>query len=282
MAGTLSNHEVAAILYEVADLLEIKDVKFKPVAYRRAAHEIETLSEEIGRIAERDGLEEIPGVGTHIATKLREILDTGKLAYLDRMKQEVGPGVRELAGIGGIGPKKAMLLHRELGIDSMENLEAAARAGKIRGLTGFGEKSEQNLLLGIAARKGTAGRSLLGEILPFAEMIRTRLAVIPQVRQIRIAGSLRRMKETIGDIDIIVASAEPEPVMAAFVTLPEVSRVLGRGLTKSSIVLASGVQVDLRVVDEGQFWTALLYFTGSKDHNIALRRRALDRGWSLS
>src|SRR5208337_3147581 len=189
---------------------------------------------------------------------------------------------REPAGNGRNGPKKAMLLHRELGIDSMENLEAAARAGKIRGLTGFGEKSEQNLLLGIAARKGTAGRSLLGEILPFAEMIRTRLAVIPQVRQIRIAGSLRRMKETIGDIDIIVASAEPEPVMAAFVTLPEVSRVLGRGLTKSSIVLASGVQVDLRVVDEGQFWTALLYFTGSKDHNIALRRRALDRGWSLS
>ncbi|MGB7787615.1 DNA polymerase/3'-5' exonuclease PolX [Methanoregula sp.] len=278
----MSNREVAAILYEVADLLEIKDVKFKPVAYRRAAHEIETLSEEIGRIAERDGLEEIPGVGTHIATKLREILDTGKLAYLDRMKQEVGPGVRELAGIGGIGPKKAMLLHRELGIDSMENLEAAARAGKIRGLTGFGEKSEQNLLLGIAARKGTAGRSLLGEILPVAETIRTRLAVLPQVRQIRLAGSLRRMKETIGDIDIIVASAEPEPVMAAFVTLPEVSRVLGRGLTKSSIVLASGVQVDLRVVDEGQFWTALLYFTGSKDHNIALRRRALGRGWSLS
>jgi DNA polymerase (family 10) len=282
MAGTLSNREVAALLYEVADLLEIKDVKFKPVAYRRAAHEIETLAEEIGRIAERDGLEEIPGVGTHIATKLREILSTGKLAYLDRLKQDVGPGVRELARIGGIGPKKAMLLHRELGIDSIEKLEGAAREGKIRGLAGFGEKSEQNILQGIAARKGTAGRSLLGEMLPVAETIRARIAVLPPVRQVRLAGSLRRMKETIGDIDIIVASPEPEPVMAAFVTLPEVSRVLGRGPTKSSIVLASGVQVDLRVVDESQFWTALLYFTGSKDHNIALRRRALDRGWSLS
>ena len=278
----MSNREVAAILYEVADLLEIKDVKFKPVAYRRAAHEIETLQEEIGRIAEREGLEEIPGIGSHIATKIREIIDTGKLAYLDRLKQEVGPGVRELAEIGGIGPKKAMVLHRQLDIDSVEKLEAAARAGKIRGLAGFGEKSEQNILQGITARKGTSGRSLLGDMLPVAETILARLSTIPAVRQISLAGSLRRMKETIGDIDIIVASPEPELVMDAFITLPEVSRILGRGPTKSSVILASGVQVDLRVVEEEQYWTALIYFTGSKDHNIALRRRALGHGWSLS
>jgi DNA polymerase (family X) len=282
MAEPLNNLQVAAILYEVADLLEIENVKFKPVAYRRAAHAIETFPEEIGRVAERGGLEEIPGVGIHIATKLREILATGKLGYLDRLKQEVGPGVRELADIGGIGPKKAMVLHRELGIDSLEQLGAAARAGKIRELAGFGEKSEKNILLGIAARKGTAGRFLLGEMLPVAETIRIRLAGLPVVRQIGLAGSLRRRKETIGDIDLLAASPEPEKVMAAFAGLPEVARVLGRGLTKSSIVLESGVQVDLRVVEEGQYWTALLYFTGSKDHNIALRRRALERGWSLS
>jgi DNA polymerase (family X) len=282
MAAVVSNREVAAILYEVADLLEIKDVKFKPVAYRRAAHGIETLAEDIGRVAERGELEDLPGVGTHIATKIHEILDTGKLGYLERLKVEIGPGVRELADVGGIGPKKAMFLHQKLGIENLAGLEAAARAGKIRELAGFGEKSEQNILAGIVARKGTAGRYLLGRMLPVAESILTQLAELPAVRQISLAGSLRRMKETIGDIDILASSPEPEAIMAAFTALPEVTRVLGRGRTKSSIVLESGVQVDLRVVEEGQYWTALQYFTGSKDHNIALRRRALERGWSLS
>jgi DNA polymerase (family 10) len=282
MAAVVSNREVAAILYEVADLLEIKDVKFKPVAYRRAAHGIETLAEDIGRVAERGELEDLPGVGTHIATKIHEILDTGKLGYLERLKVEIGPGVRELADVGGIGPKKAMFLHQKLGIENLAGLEAAARAGKIRELAGFGEKSEQNILAGIVARKGTAGRYLLGRMLPVAESILTQLAELPAVRQISLAGSLRRMKETIGDIDILASSPEPEAIMAAFTALPEVTRVLGRGRTKSSLVLESGVQVDLRVVEEGQYWTALQYFTGSKDHNIALRRRALERGWSLS
>jgi DNA polymerase (family 10) len=282
MAELMNNRQVAAILYEVADLLELKDVKFKPVAYRRAAHGIEALGEDINRVAEKGGLEELPGVGAHISPKIREVLDTGKLEYLERLKQEVGPGIRELAEVGGIGPKKAIILHRELGIDTLDQLEAAAREGKIRGLPGFGEKSEANILQGIAARKGTSGRALLGDMLPVAEKIRTTLAGLSAVRQCSLAGSIRRMKETIGDIDIIAASPEPEKVMAAFCTLPEVTRVLGRGPTKSSVVLASGVQADLRVVEEGQYWTALQYFTGSKDHNIALRRRALERGWSLS
>jgi len=282
MAEKVNNRQAAAILYEVADLLEIKDVKFKPVAYRRAAHGIETLAEDINRVAERDGLEDLPGVGTNIATKLREILDTGKLEYLERLKQDVGPGVREIAEIGGIGPKKAVVLHQKLGIENIEQLEAAAKDGKIRGLFGFGEKSEANILQGIAARKGTAGRFLLGAMLPVALKIKDEIARLPAVRQVSLAGSIRRMKETIGDIDLLAASAEPGPVMAAFCTLPEVTRVLVRGPTKSSVVLASGVQVDLRVVEEGQYWTALQYFTGSKDHNIALRRRALARGWSLS
>jgi DNA polymerase (family 10) len=282
MAGIVNNRQMAAILFEVADLLEIKDVKFKPVAYRRAAHGIETLAEDIGRVAERNGLEELPGVGTHIATKLKEILETGKLRYLEQLKQEMGPGIRELADVGGIGPKKAMVLHRELGIESMDQLESAARDGKIRGLFGFGEKSEHNILQSITYRKGTTGRFLLGTMVPVAEKIRSTLASLPAVRQISLAGSIRRMKETIGDIDILVASPEPESVMAAFTSLSEVSRVLGRGTTKSSIVMESGVQVDLRVVEEGQYGTSLQYFTGSKDHNIALRRRALDRGWSLS
>ena len=253
MGTTMSNRQVAAILYEVADLLEMKDVKFKPVAYRRAAHGIETLAEDIGRVAERGELEDLPGVGTHIATKIREILDSGKLGYLERLNAEVGPGVREPADVGGIGPKKAMLLHQKLGIRNLADLEAAARAGKIRELAGFGEKSEQNILAGIAARKATAGRYLLGRMLPAAEQILARLAVLPAIRKISLGGSLRRMKETIGDIDILASSPDPEAVMAVFTTLPEVTRVLGRGPTKSSIVLESGVQVDLRVVGEGQY-----------------------------
>ena len=280
----MDNREVAAILYEVADLLEIKGVGFKPVAYRRAAHVIETLTEDLAKVCGRDELEELPGIGTHIATKIREILKKGSLAYLDRLRQEVGPGVRELAGIAGIGPKKAMVLHQKLGIDSIDALEAAAREGKIRIIAGFGEKSEKNILAEIAARKGRAARFLLGDMLPVAEKIRSALALLPEVRQISPAGSIRRMKETIGDIDILAAAHEgsAEAVMAAFTSLPEVDRVLGSGPTKSSVVLASGVQVDLRVVSEEQYGTALQYFTGSKDHNIALRRRALDRGWSLS
>ena len=282
MAVPVSNREVAAILYEVADLLEMKDVKFKPAAYRRAAHTIETVAEDIGRVAERGELEDLPGVGTHIAGKLKEILESGKLGYLERLKAEVGPGVRELAEIGGIGPKKAMLLHQKLGIGNADQLEAAARAGKIRALPGFKEKSEANILASIATHRQRAGRSLLGRMLPVAEAIRARLAAHPAVRQVSLAGSLRRMKETIGDIDILASSAEPDAVMAAFTALPEVTRILGRGTTKSSVVIDPGVQVDLRVVEEGQYATALQYFTGSKDHNIALRRRALERGWSLS
>ncbi len=282
MAEKLSNRQVAAILYEVADLLEIKNVKFKPVAYRRAAHAIETLTEDIGRVAERDGLEDIPGVGSHIAVKLREILDTGKLGYLERLKQEVGSGVREIAELGGIGPKKAVFLHEKLGIETPDQLEAAAREGKIRGLFGFGEKSEKNILQSIAAKKGTSGRFLLGKMLPGARKILEDLSRHPGVGRVSLAGSIRRMKETIGDIDLLASSSRPGPVMDAFCTLPEVQRVLGKGSTKSSVILASGIQADLRVVEEGQYWTALQYFTGSKDHNIALRRRALDRGWSLS
>ncbi len=257
-------------------------MKFKPVAYRRAAHGIETLAEDINRVAERDGLEEVPGVGSHIATKIREILSTGNLQYLERLKGDVGPGVREIAEIGGIGPKKAVFLHQKLGIENIGQLETAAKEGRIRGLFGFGAKSEANILQGIAARKGTTGRFLLGALLPVALRMKEALARLPAVRQVSPAGSIRRMKETIGDIDLLAASAEPGPVMDAFCTLPEVTRVLGRGTTKSSVVLASGVQVDLRVVEEAQYWTALQYFTGSKDHNIALRRRALERGWRLS
>jgi DNA polymerase (family 10) len=278
----ISNKQIAAIFYEVADILEIKSIKFKPVAYRRAAHVIETLEEDITRISERGELEEIPGVGIHLAAKIREILATGTLAYLEKLKQEIPEGILKLADIGGIGPKKALVLSRELGITDREKLEEAAKAGKIRDLPGFGEKSEKNILQSIHAMKSTGRRFLLGDILPVAETIKKRLAALPATQAISLAGSIRRRKETIGDVDILAASAEPEKIMAEFCLLPEIDRILGRGPTKSSIVLTSGVQVDLRVVDKDQYWTALQYFTGSKAHNIAMRRRALERNWKLN
>ena len=278
----INNNQVAAIFYEVADILEIKSVKFKPVAYRKAAHGIETLKEDIRTINEQGKLEDIPGVGVNLAAKIREILGTGKLAYLEKLKQEVPEGVLQLADIGGIGPKKALILTRELGITDREGLEKAAKDGKIRDLPGFGEKSEKNILLSIGTMKNTGRRFLIGDILPVAERIRKRLEILPETQHISLAGSIRRRKETIGDVDILVASDIPEKIIDEFCLLPEIDRILGRGPTKSSIVLESGVQVDLRVVDKDQYWTTLQYFTGSKAHNIALRRRALERNWKLN
>jgi len=278
----MNNRQIAAILFEVADLLELKSVKFKPVAYRRAAHVIETLPEELAGMDQKGKLEEIPGVGTHIAAKIHEILGTGRLAYLDRLKAEIPEGVWELADLEGIGPKKALLLSRELGITNVQQLEEAAKAGKIRDLAGFGEKSEQNILQSIGQKQKAPGRYLLGDILPEAEAIRDQLAGLPITKLISLAGSIRRMKETIGDVDVLATSPEPEKMMSVFTSLHEVDRIIGKGPTKSSVILKSGVQVDLRVVEEDEYWTALMYFTGSKDHNIALRRRALERNWRLN
>jgi DNA polymerase (family 10) len=278
----ISNKQIAAIFYEVADILDIKSVKFKPAAYRRAAHEIETLGEDISSISERGKLEDIPGVGSNLAGKIREILATGKLAHLEKLKQEIPKGVLELSEIGGIGPKKAMILTKELGIATSEELKKAAEAKKIRDLPGFGEKSEKNILKSIHAMKSTGRRFLLGDILPVAETIKKQLAALPGTRGISLAGSIRRRKESIGDVDIIATSEEPEKMISEFCLLPEIDRILGKGPTKSSIVLTSGVQVDLRVVEKDQYWAALVYFTGSKSHNIALRRRALERNWKLN
>ncbi len=278
----ISNKQIAALFYEVADILDLKSVKFKPAAYRRAAHEIETLGEDISKISERGKLEEIPGVGSNLAGKIREILETGRLAHLEKLKQELPKGVLELSEIGGIGPKKALILSRELGITNWEELEKAAQAGKVRGLPGFGEKSEKNILQSIHAMKSTGHRFLLGDILPVAENIKKRLAALPGTQEISLAGSIRRRKETIGDVDIIATSEEPEKIISEFCVQPDIDRILGKGPTKCSIVLSSGVQVDLRVVDKNQYWTALVYFTGSKTHNIALRRRALERNWKLN
>ena len=282
METIVTNIEVAAILYEVADLLEIKGVGFKPHAYRRAAQAIETLPESIADIARRGDLDAIPGVGKGIATKIQEIVETGDLKYLTDLREELPEGVQYLIRLPGIGPKKAIALSREPGVRTIDDLEAAALAGRIRDLPGFGEKTESNILESIRLHRTAKERRLLGQILPVARDIEQNLRSIPSVRQVSLAGSIRRMKETIGDVDILVTSSDPREVMEVFVTLPGVERVLARGLTKTSVLLATGIQVDLRVVEERQFGAALQYFTGSKEHNIALRKIAIAKNWRLS
>jgi DNA polymerase (family 10) len=277
----VNNTQVAAIFYETSELLRIKGEKFKPQAYAKAAHAIENLREDIADISRQKKLEEIPGVGKHLATKIEEILRTGRLEYLENLRRELPPGVRQLADLEGIGPKKAIILNRELGITTRAGLEEAAKAGQIRDLPGFGELSEKNILRSIGA-KGKSARFLLGTVLPVAQEIVQQLAAIPATKQISLAGSLRRKKETIGDVDILATSPEPLKVMDAFCSLSSVERVLVRGPTRSSVLLGTGLQVDLRVVKDDQYGAALQYFTGSKDHNIALRRLALERGWKLN
>ena len=278
----VANIEVATILYEVARLLEIKGVQFKPQAYRRAAQAIEALPESIVGVAREGRLDDIPGVGKAIAAKVNEIVETGDLEYLSSLRAELPEGVQHLTRLEGIGPKKAIALSRELGIRTIDDLETAALAGRIRDLPGFGEKTEANILASIQVRRPTETRHLLGKILPIARDIERRLAALASVSRVSLAGSIRRRKETIGDVDILAASSSPGEVMEAFATLPGVERVLVRGITKTSVVLSTGIQVDLRVVEEGHFGAALQYFTGSKEHNIAMRRLAIARNRRLN
>ncbi|MDD1676268.1 MAG: DNA polymerase/3'-5' exonuclease PolX [Methanomicrobiales archaeon] len=276
------NSEVAAVLYEVADLLEIEGVSFKPRAYRRAAQTIETLPEDVAALYKRGELEDMPGIGKSIAAKIGEIIETGNLTYLEQLKKEVPTGVEDLMGVEGIGPKKALLLREKLKIESVGDLAEAARKGKLRSMRGFGKKTEDNILEAVERQQKSPGRFLLGYILPVAQEIEDRLRGFPAVEMVSLTGSIRRKKETIGDVDMIATSAEPKKVMDFFTSMPGIQKVLAKGVTKSTIVLTNGLQVDLRVTERTQYGAALQYFTGSKDHNIRLRGLAIKQGWKLN
>ncbi|MCS6834460.1 MAG: DNA polymerase/3'-5' exonuclease PolX [Anaerolineae bacterium] len=279
----LTNKQIATIFLNIADLLEIQgENKFKFLAYRRAGEVIMDLSRDLRAYADDGTLEDIPGVGKAIAEKTRELLETGRLAFYERLIEQVPETLVEVMRINGVGPKKAKLFWEQLQIVDVESLEQAARAGKLRDLTGMGVKSEQKILEGIAALSRQGGRMPIGKARPAAERMLALLMSLPQAQRGAIAGSIRRGKITIGDVDLLIASDEPEPLMNAFVRAPEVERVLGQGPTKSSVELAIGLQMDLRVVPLAQWGTALQYFTGSKDHNVKLRQIALDKGYSLN
>jgi DNA polymerase (family 10) len=281
----VKNALVAGILYQVADLLEMQNVQFKPQAYRRAARSIESLQKPIEEIAREGGvkaLQEIPGVGEAIAEKIEEIVRTGSLAYLDELKEGMPINVDELFSVEGIGPRKAKLFYDKLGIRDLDSLERAAKAGKLRKLSGMGEKSEQQILESIKFARTAGKRALLGYILPVADDIKQKLKSLSAVEDVEVAGSIRRMKETIGDIDVLVITEQPGKVSDFFTKMPNVDRVVAKGPTRSTVQLAEGIECDLRVVERKAFGSALMYFTGNKDHNIASRRIAIKKGWKLN
>jgi len=277
----MDNQEVAAFLYEVADLLELQGVAFKPVAYRKAAGKIEQLDEPIGKMAEEGRLEDIPGVGESLAKKIDEILKTGKLAYLDRLRTEVPESLKELVSIPEVGPKTAMILYKDLGIKNIEELKKALLEHKLHSIKGFGEKTEERILQGIRTIEARAGRMLLGEAYPvgatFVEYLRSK-----SLGPVSLGGSLRRGKETIGDIDVLVGTDDADKATKAFVSHPDVDEVIMQGPTKSSVRLRTGLQVDLRVLPRKSWGAALQYFTGSKEHNVALRSIAIKMGYKLN
>lgn len=284
-----TNQEISALLYRIGDILEIQgESSFKIIAYRRAADSIEHLGRNVRDIWQGtpENLREIPGVGEAIAGKVDEFLRTGRLEYYEKISKDIPPGLFEMMTIPGVGPKTAVRLWKNLNITDINSLEAAARAGRLRELSGFGEKTEVKILSGIEAarRKKSSTRVLLGRALPFAEEIIAAMnaAAGRYLRRIEATGSLRRLKPTIGDLDLLVASYEPAKVIDAFVNLPQVHAVNAQGGTKASIIAANGMQVDLRVLEPERWGTALQYFTGNKEHNIQVRQLALDQGLSLS
>jgi len=271
----MKNRQIAKIFSEIAELLELKGENvFRIRAYLRAAQNVDGLAQDVSTLT-REELEAIPGIGKDLSGKIREYLETGRIAKYEELKQVIPGGVLELLKVPGLGPKKAKLFYDKLKIKSVDELETAIRKGKLAGLPGIQKKTEENILQGIELIRRGAERRPLGRVLPLAEDIVRRMKDGAPVDRIEVAGSIRRWKETVRDIDVLTTSKHPEKVMDAFVKLPHVSRVLMQGPTKSSVLTDDGIQVDLRVVENDSFGAALQYFTGSKQHNIKLREMAV-------
>lgn len=281
----MKNQVIAKILSEIGDYLDMEGVAFKPYAYRKAADALQALPEDVGEVYRRGGikaLEVIPGVGEAIARKIEEYVKTGTVKYWLELSLKTPIELDELLAVEGLGPRRAKLLYEKLGIRTVAQLEKAARANEVAHLEGFGEKTEKNILQGITFLKKDTGRFPLGVILPRARAIYGLLKAMGEVEKISVAGSLRRMKETIGDVDILVVSGKAQAVMDVFTRMPGIEKIWGKGGTKSSIRLAEGFDVDLRVVPKSAYGAALQYFTGSKEHNIRLRMIAMEAGMKLN
>jgi DNA polymerase (family 10) len=284
MADT-SNQAITEILRQMGEYLAMQQVPFKPRAYEKVAEMVGGLEEEVSAIYKRGGvaaLKEIPGVGAGIADKIEELLTTGKIKEYEQLKKQTPVRLDELARVEGLGPKSVQKLYRELGIRNLKELEVAAKSGKIAALEGFGKKSEEKIVKGIGFAKSSGTRFVLGAVMPRVEELRAELARIDGVEKVIIAGSARRRKETIGDVDLLAISSKPESIMSKFVSMPDVVKVIANGDTKSSVKLQPGINVDLRVVPKESYGAALNYFTGSKEHNVVIRQLAIKKGWKLN
>lgn len=279
----ITNLTVAKTFEDVADMLLIKgEIIHRIMAYRNAAQVIAELPRDLNAIYAEGKLEEIPHIGATLAEKIEEMLTTGKLEFYERLAKEIPPSMLEVLRVNGVGPKKAHLFREKLGIITLEALEKAARAGELQNLPGMGKKSEQKIIEGIESLARQTDRLPIGVALPLALNILEDLLTLPEAKQGHVAGSLRRFRPTIGDIDLLVMSDTPAPIMERFVTRSDVVRVLGHGQAKSSIELVNGRQVDVRVLPPEKYGTGLAYFTGSQAHNIRMRELALEKGLSLN
>ncbi len=279
----MDKEQVAEILVEIGTLLELKgENPFKTRAYANAARAIEGLSEPLTKIVAENRLGEIKGVGEALTKKITELVTTGKLKYYDELKASIPPGLIEMLEIPGLGPKKIQALNQKLGVDSVGKLEAACKSGTVADLDGFGEKTQANILEGIERRRTYASKHLLSDALSAAGLLLDGLHEHPDVIRCSAAGSLRRFKEVIGDIDLLASSKKPARVIEFFVAQPGIIKITAKGETKASVILDGGIQCDLRVVSDREFPFALAYFTGSKEHNIVMRQRAIQRGLRLN
>jgi len=279
----MKNKLVADIFKDIARMLEIKGENFFRVrAYEKAAENVESLPDDIEAFAKEDKLKDIPGIGKDLEEKIKEIVSTGGLRYLEELKKDIPEGLLEMLNVPGVGPKTAKLLYEKLDIQDIVMLERMAASGKIRELPGMGEKTEENILRGIELFKKGRDRLDLKIATDVADSFITQLKKLKEVKKIHPAGSLRRMKESVRDIDILISSKKPEKVMAVFTGLPDVKEVIAKGPTKSSVLTKDNIQVDVRVVDDSSYGASLMYFTGSKEHNIKLRQIAIKKGLKLN
>ncbi len=281
----MKNFQVANILRNISILLDMDDVQFKPRAYEKAALSVEAMEEDVENIYRQGGIKaltRIPGVGESIAEKIEELIKTGRLAYYDELLRKVPVDLDSLRGIEGLGPKTIKVFYQKLGIKNIDELEKAANAHEISQLPHFKQKTEEKIIRAIEFAKKGRGRFILGFALPMIRGIESKLKALPDVKMAMVAGSVRRMRETIGDADFLVVSDNPPAVTDFFVSMPEVLQVIEKGTTKSAVKLKTGMNADIRILPQKSFGAALQYFTGNKDHNVALRKIAQKKDWKLS
>jgi DNA polymerase (family 10) len=281
----ISNQSIAEILRQIGEYLAMRQEPFKPRAFEKAAETVASLEEEAGAMYKSGGvkaLKEISGVGQSIAEIIEELITTGRSKVYEELKKATPVRLDELARVEGLGPKSIQTLYKKLGVRNLKELEAAAKKGKIAELEGFGKKSEEKILKGIGFAATAGERSILAGVMPRIAAMKEYLEKVVGVKKVTVAGSARRRRETVGDIDILAVSSKPSAAMDAFVAMPDVLNVIAHGETKSSIKIRPGINVDLRVVSEASYGAALNYFTGSKAHNVALRQIAMKKGMKLN